>query len=124
MLNRWPGLVFTALLALLLSNARAQAAQSEPDEGEQRVVDALWRFHEATISAAIASQKVDLERFQSAVRFFELSTGISYDEGSDVGKLPRPEIAAYQAKWQEWFRLNRRGLHFNSASCTVGPTAR
>jgi len=86
---------------------------------ERALVDAIWTWERAPIVAVVeTSSAVDIERFQRAVRFFEKTTGIEYQNGSYVGKIPSPALRSALTLWDQWYAANGTRLRL-AESCLV-----
>ena len=79
----------------------------------------MWLFYEAPVAAAVSGSRIDLGEFQRSVRFFERVTLVTYEEGSDIGKVPRPSLRLTLETWRLWFRSNQKDLRFDPISCTL-----
>lgn len=108
-------LVLSAIL--YMGDSRIGAAQTimqVPSKAERQLIDALWAYQIEVVQSAAAGSKVDLRRFQEAVRFFESASGIIYEAASDVGKVPTPTIKKALKDWREWFKKNGDTLAYDS----------
>jgi len=113
--------LFLAIAQLAIGGGRiARAHALQEMSSEHALVEAIWSWQRGPVFTAVNTDSaVDLERFQQAVRFLERTTGIPYENGSDVGKIPAPELKLTLKKWDAWYEANRNRLRLNWDECRL-----
>jgi hypothetical protein len=89
----------------------AVQSTSRHDSAEQELVDAIWRYHVATIRSAMTQQhQGSLDEFAASIDFVESLTGLGSDTLTWAGRIPTAELPGAVARWEKWFTQNRTAL--------------
>lgn len=112
-----------AAVATLLAcgNVTATKHQQTPSR-DAAVVTAIWNYYEGSLQEAMkasSSGSFDSGSFSLAIDFFEGVTGIPSNTGTYVGRLPSPELAEANRRWEAWFAANHNRLQFSPGSCKI-----
>lgn len=120
-------LLAVAISVLVAPTVHAAGPPSDPrptrTRSEERLIDALWQFHEESVSTALPTMKdggtIDQRAFSRAVKLFEEVTGIRSDTGTFFGRLPTPHLERTSELWGLWFAANRARLRFDGDGCLL-----
>lgn len=73
-----------------------------------------WKANEKVILRSLNGKKIDLARFQKAIKFFEEITRIpSSAHLTYYGRLPTPELREDLEAWREWLSENSSSVYWD-----------
>lgn len=80
------------------------------DRVSPKVIE-IWESHREVLVRAIKEQKFTIQEFESALRFFETTTGLpGHPQPTRYGLLPGNRLTEDLEAWDDWFRVNGVGL--------------
>ena len=112
-----PRAILTSLLVvmLVLSGCAGRVPVLDYTTLDDRVspeVIEIWDSHREVLVRAIKEQKFTIQEFESALRFFEKTTGLpGHPQPTRYGMLPGNRLTEDLEAWDDWFRLNGVKLH-------------
>ena len=105
-------------LASTLSCATRRATPL-PRAAELREIARHWEANERVLLRILEGKRFD-ESYETAVEFFEETTGIAAtDRQTFVGRLPSQTLAEDLKKWRAWYEQHKDSLYWDSDSSRI-----
>ncbi len=85
-------------------------------------VERYWEANERVLRRIVKGMRFDQQSYESAVAFFEETTGIpASDHGTFFGRLPSSTLAKDVKTWRVWYEEKKSFLYLDPTSSRILP---